>query len=44
MGMGETIIKKEAVKLVRKRLKEMLRPLGFQPHPKEKTRLMRVRE
>ncbi len=44
MGMGETIIKKEAVKLVRKRLKEMLRPLGFQPHPKEKNRLMRVRE
>ena len=42
--MDETIIKKEAVKLVRKRLKEMLKPLGFQPHPKEKTRLMRVRE
>lgn len=34
--MDETIIKKEAVKLVRKRLKEMLKPLGFQPHPKEK--------
>ena len=42
--MDETIIKKEAVKLVRKRLKEMLKPLGFHPHPKEKNRLMRVRE
>lgn len=45
MDMDETIvIKKDAVKLVRKRLKELLAPLGFQPHPKERNRLMRVRE
>lgn len=43
--MDETIIiKKEAVKLVRKRLKELLKPLGFQPHPKAKNCLIRVRE
>lgn len=29
---------------MRKRLKELLKPLGFQPHPKERNRLMRVRE
>lgn len=45
MDLDETIIiKKDAVKLVRKRLKEQLKPLGFQPHPKERNRLMRVRE
>ncbi len=45
MEMDDTIIiKKDAVKLVRKRLKELLKPLGFQPHPKERNRLMRVRE
>ena len=38
------IIKKEAVKLVRKRLKELLAPLGFQPFPKDRNRLVRVRE
>lgn len=38
------IIKKEAVKLARKRLKEFLAPLGFQPHPKDRNYLMRVRE
>lgn len=43
--MDETnIIKKEAVKLVRKRLREMLKPLGFQLYPKSSNRLMRVRE
>lgn len=41
---GTQIIKKEAVKLVRKRLKELLMPLGFQLHPKEKNRFMRIRE
>ena len=35
------IIKKEAVKLVRKRLKELLAPLGFQPFPKDRNRLVR---
>lgn len=45
MQMDEPIIiKKDAVKLVRKRLKELLKPLGFQPHPKAKNALMRVRE
>ncbi len=43
--MDETnITKKEAVKLVRKRLKELLKPLGFQPYPQNKNCLMRVRE
>ena len=43
--MDETnITKKEAVKLVRKRLKELLKPLGFQPYPKGRNCLMRVRE
>lgn len=43
--MDETnITKKEAVKLVRKRLRELLKPLGFQPHPKRGNCLMRVRE
>lgn len=45
MEIDETIIiKKEAVRLVRKRCKELLEPLGFRPHPKERNRLMRVRE
>lgn len=38
------IIKREAVRLVRNRLKELLKPLGFKPHPRVKNRLMRVRE
>lgn len=38
------IIKKDAVALVRKRLKEMLKPIGFQPHPKSKGRLIHIRE
>ena len=38
------IIKKEAVKLVRIRLKELLKPLGFQLNPKNRNCLMRVRE
>ena len=43
--MDETnITKKEAVKLVRKRLRELLKPLGFQPHPKSGNCLIRVRE
>lgn len=37
------IIKKDAVRLVRKRLKEILKPLGFQSHPRSKGRLMRLR-
>ena len=40
----DIIIKKDATQLIRKRLKEMLKPLGFQPHPKTKTILVRIRE
>lgn len=40
----ETILKKDGVKLVKKRLKELLKPLGFQPYPHSTTRLVRVRE
>ena len=40
----ETILKKEAVKLVKKRFKELLKPLGFQPYLHSTTRFMRVRE
>ena len=40
---GDIINKKDAIQLVRKRLKEMLKPLGFQPHPRSKGRLMRIR-
>lgn len=42
--MDETINKKEAVKIVRARLKEMLKPFGFQPHQKEKNCFVRVRK
>lgn len=43
--MDETnITKKDAVKLVRKRLKELLKPLGFQPYLKNINSLTRVRE
>lgn len=38
----ETILKKEGVRLVRKRLKELLKPLGFQAHGTN--RLLRIRE
>lgn len=42
--MDENRIKKtEALKLVRKRLKEMLKPLGFVTHPRSKVCLVRVR-
>lgn len=37
------IIKKDAVKLIKKRLSEMLKPLGFQSHPRSRDRLMRIR-
>lgn len=40
----EMILKKEAVKTVKKRLKELLKPLGFRPYPHSSTRLVRVRE
>lgn len=40
----ETILKKEGVKIVKKRLRELLKPLGFQPYPHSTTRLVRVRE
>lgn len=40
----ETILKKDAVKLVKKRFRELLKPLGFQPYPHSTTRFMRVRE
>lgn len=40
----ETILKKEAVKIVKKRFKELLKPLGFQTYPHSTTRFMRVRE
>ncbi len=42
--MDETITKKDAVKLVRNRLKELLKPFGFQPYPKGRNSLIRVRE
>lgn len=38
----ERILKKDGVRLVRKRLKELLKPLGFQPH--STNRLRRARE
>lgn len=38
----DKILKKDAVRLVRKRMKELLKPYGFQPHPHSKTRLIRV--
>lgn len=40
----ETILKKEAVKIVKKRFKELLKPLGFQSYPHSTTRFIRVRE
>lgn len=40
----EMILKKKGVSLVKKRLKELLKPLGFQPYPHSTTRLVRVRE
>ena len=40
----ETILKKEAVRIVKKRFKELLKPLGFQPYPHSTTRFVRVRE
>lgn len=42
--MDETITKKDAVKLVRNRLKELLKPFGFQPYSKGRNSLIRVRE
>ena len=40
----ETILKKDAVKLVKKRFKELLKPLGFRLYPHSSTRFIRVRE
>lgn len=37
------IVKKDAVKLIKKRLLEKLKPLGFQSHPRSKSRYMRIR-
>lgn len=40
----EIILKKKGVSLVKKRLKELLKPLGFQAYPRSTTRLVRVRD
>ena len=40
----EIILKKKGVALVKKRLKELLTPLGFQSYPRSTTRLVRVRD
>lgn len=40
----EIIQKKKGVSLVKKRLKELLTPLGFQAYPRSTTRLVRVRD
>ena len=40
----ETILKKDGVKIIKKRLKVLLKPFGFQPYPHSTTRLVRVRE
>lgn len=40
----EMIIKKDGVKIVKKRFRELLKPLGFQPYPRSTTRFIRVRE
>lgn len=40
----EIILKKKDVQLVRRRLKELLKPFGFQTHPHSTNRLVRVRE
>ena len=40
----EIILKKDGVKIVKKRFKELLKPLGFQPYPHSSTRFIRVRE
>ena len=40
----EIILKKNGVSLVKKRLKEFLKPLGFQAYPRSTTRLVRVRD
>lgn len=40
----EVILKKAGVQIVRRRLKEMLTPLGFQPHPIHKGNFVRVRD
>ena len=40
----EIILKKNGVSLVKKRLKELLKPLGFQAYPRSTTRLVRVRD
>lgn len=40
----DIILKKKGVQMVRNRLKELLVPLGFSPHPRFKGRLVRVRD
>ena len=40
----EMILKKDGVKIVKKRFKELLKPLGFQMYPHSSTRFIRVRE
>lgn len=40
----DNIFKKKGVQLVRKRLKELLKPLGFQQHPRSTNRFVRVRD
>lgn len=40
----DTILKRDGAKLVRKRLIELLKPVGFQTHPISKTRMIRVRK
>lgn len=40
----EIIFKKDGVKIVKKRFKELLKPLGFQPYPHSSTRFIRARE
>ncbi len=40
----ETILKRKGVQLVKKRMKEFLKPFGFQPYPHSSLRFVRVRE
>ena len=44
MPEEERILKKEGVKIVKKRYKEFLKPYGFEPYPHSTVRLVRVRE
>lgn len=40
----EVILKKDGVKIIKKRFKELLKPLDFQTYPHSTTRFIRVRE